>query len=440
MPSPADLPRCISHDPRLRELHAQTLPFPATTSASPFKRILARSSSTWRALPHRYLRHGFVALSIPATILMGALLPPAPQHEPVAPVAATYAVQSSLHALTGDLTLDTAALTEALTPAATSDYVVDMALGHSTETPSTTAKIIVGKTTDDNVNLRQGPGTENPVIAKLPSGTTLEVIGERAGWYRVATARGTVGWVTADFFTITGRPVPAQAPSAAVAMVRLDRVNLRQGPSTDYGSYGKLAQGTQLTVLARNGQWLKVRSPRGTEGWVAADLVSLDANLAQTIPVTNEVPALSKPAPAAAPTKATAARTSAPAAASADAASIARRYVGARYVWGGASPSGFDCSGLTKYVYQQLGLNLPHKAALQYNVPGQRLGRLGDLAPGDLVFFVRTTPTPGITHVGIYTGSGRMVTAGTPQTGVQEVNVYSQYWASRFAGGVRPYR
>jgi len=83
---------------------------------------------------------------------------------------------------------------------------------------------------------------------------------------------------------------------------------------------------------------------------------------------------------------------------------------------------------------------MPHKAALPYNVPGQRIGSIGALIPGDLVFFVRTTPARGITHVGIYTGNGRMVTAGTPRTGVQEVSLSAAYWRSRFAGGVRPER
>jgi peptidoglycan DL-endopeptidase CwlO len=89
------------------------------------------------------------------------------------------------------------------------------------------------------------------------------------------------------------------------------------------------------------------------------------------------------------------------------AVAIAEQYLGVPYVWGGASPSGFDCSGLVMYVYGQLGVSLPHNAAAQYaslpHVP------LGDLQPGDLVFFY------GFGHVGIYVGNGTMIHA--PHTG-----------------------
>jgi cell wall-associated NlpC family hydrolase len=89
------------------------------------------------------------------------------------------------------------------------------------------------------------------------------------------------------------------------------------------------------------------------------------------------------------------------------AVAIAEQYLGVPYVWGGASPSGFDCSGLVMYVYAQLGVSLPHNAAAQMSalpaVP------LSDLQPGDLVFF------NGATHVGIYVGNGTMIHA--PHTG-----------------------
>jgi len=89
------------------------------------------------------------------------------------------------------------------------------------------------------------------------------------------------------------------------------------------------------------------------------------------------------------------------------AATIALRYLGVPYQWGGASPTGFDCSGLVMYVYAQLGIQLPHYAAAQYTygVPVPR----DQLQPGDLVFY------DGLSHVGIYIGNGDIVHA--PHTG-----------------------
>lgn len=83
---------------------------------------------------------------------------------------------------------------------------------------------------------------------------------------------------------------------------------------------------------------------------------------------------------------------------------IAEQYLGVPYVWGGASPAGFDCSGLVLYVYAQLGLSLPHSAAAQY-YSGTPIS-YSQLEPGDLVFFGHP-----INHVGIYIGGGSMIHA-----------------------------
>lgn len=99
---------------------------------------------------------------------------------------------------------------------------------------------------------------------------------------------------------------------------------------------------------------------------------------------------------------------------------IASRYLGVPYVYGGSSPRGFDCSGLTQYVYAQLGVSLPRTASAQYSAT-TRISR-SQAQPGDLVFFF----TGGIvTHVGIYVGGNMMIAA--PHTGdvVKKQSIYS---------------
>ncbi|MGB2876285.1 MAG: NlpC/P60 family protein [Gaiellaceae bacterium] len=107
---------------------------------------------------------------------------------------------------------------------------------------------------------------------------------------------------------------------------------------------------------------------------------------------------------------------------------IAMRYLGTPYVWGGASPSGFDCSGFTMYVYAQVGVSLPHNAAAQYGY-GSPVSR-ADLQPGDLVFF------DGLGHVGLYVGGNSFIHA--PHSGdVVKISSLSGWYASTYVGARR---
>ena len=105
---------------------------------------------------------------------------------------------------------------------------------------------------------------------------------------------------------------------------------------------------------------------------------------------------------------------------------VAKRYVGkARYVEGGASPRGFDCSGYTLYAYQQAKVRtLPHNTELQRHLRGMRKISRAAARPGDLVFYLSGGRSH---HVAIYAGRGMQYAAATPRDGIR----YQRVWSSQ---------
>jgi cell wall-associated NlpC family hydrolase len=104
------------------------------------------------------------------------------------------------------------------------------------------------------------------------------------------------------------------------------------------------------------------------------------------------------------------------------------RAVGVRYRWGGASLAGFDCSGLTRWVYRSVGVSLPHYSAAQWRY-GRRVSRRA-LKPGDLLFF------SGLGHVGIYLGHGALIHAPHPGAPVRFAR-FTGWFSSSFYGARR---
>lgn len=117
-----------------------------------------------------------------------------------------------------------------------------------------------------------------------------------------------------------------------------------------------------------------------------------------------------------------------PASRNATAARLATRYLGAPYVWAGASPSGFDCSGLVMYAFGKVGVAIPHNAAQQFRL-GTPVAR-DQLVPGDVVFFNQ------LRHNGIYLGDGRFVHSTKPG-GVKIARLDDDWFRTRWVGARR---
>jgi cell wall-associated NlpC family hydrolase len=112
-----------------------------------------------------------------------------------------------------------------------------------------------------------------------------------------------------------------------------------------------------------------------------------------------------------------------------DAVDFAARLVGRPYVWGAEGPHSFDCSGLTQYVYQEFGVDLPRRAIDQSKF-GKAAG--GRLQRGDLLFFSTDKRQSLVTHVGLYEGDGVMIDASKSHGRVRRDNLDDSYWVERF--------
>jgi peptidoglycan endopeptidase LytE len=173
------------------------------------------------------------------------------------------------------------------------------------------------------------------------------------------------------------------------------------------------------------GQSLTIEAGAAARGTVNIASTQRQSSTSQQT-VTRNLPV---PAPAPAPARASTGSVS-----GSSISSIAMRFQGVPYVWGGTTPSGFDCSGFVYYVLGQSGSPIPRGMWGQYNA-GSHPSR-ADLQPGDIVFF-QNTYMAGLSHNGIYIGNGQFVHASDPSTGVTVSSLSSSYWASRWFGATR---
>ena len=261
----------------------------------------------------------------------------------------------------------------------------------------------VGCTTGSSLRLRAEASTDSAVVTQLDKSVAVAILGKQDGWYYVSYD-GNNGYLSADYviedqdgvFTADGR-------------VNGDGVNVRAEASADAESLATVNTGSAVTVNGFADGWYAVTCQYGTTGYIRSDFVDL---------------------------------TSASASGSASGVvSVAKQYLGTRYSYGGASPSGFDCSGFTMYCFQQMGVSLPHSATSQWQSgAGQKITSTSGLQSGDLVFFCDPSRSNGkaCSHAGIYIGGGQFIHASSSRSGgVIISDLTSGYYNTYFVGGMR---
>ena len=285
------------------------------------------------------------------------------------------------------------------------------------------------------LNLRAGADTGSAIMTTAPRGAVI-VVEAAAGhnWYKV-WYKGYEGYMLGDYLK-RGAGLDADIGSGTV---KGSTVRMRAAPSYSGAILGYCDSGAVMDVTGVYGAWYKV-SCDGTTGYIHSDYMTLSV---PAVPVSDPAPA-ADPAPSTAPEEPQPSEAPAdpqpaetPAAPSTEGQRIvetAEKYLGTPYVWAGASPSGFDCSGFVYYVFKECGYSLNRTAAGIYS-NGVGVSK-AELQPGDTVHFT-TTGSSGIGHVGIYIGDGQFIHSSSGSGKVIISSLSESYYTQHYVGARR---
>lgn len=258
-----------------------------------------------------------------------------------------------------------------------------------------------GCTTGSSLRLRAEPSTSASVVTTLDKSVAVAILDDSVdGWYKIAY-NGSTGYVSADYLNVDQDNV-----FTTYGRVNSDGVNVRSDASTDSSVLATIEEDAIVTVNGLVDGWYDVTCEYGTEGYIRSDFLDLTESSSSN----------------------------------SDIAATAKQYLDTGYVYGGASPRGFDCSGFTMYVYSQHGYSLPHSATSQWQSGlGTRVYSISELQPGDLVFFNDPSRNAGkaCSHAGIYTGDGQFIHSSSSRSGgVIVSSLTSGYYNTYFVGGI----
>ena len=275
------------------------------------------------------------------------------------------------------------------------------------------------------------PVINSIVLETISEEKQIEITSEVNGWSYI-TLESEKGWVRTENITEKEASETEQQnnnnSSQKTGYISGSSVNFREEANTSGTVISKLSRNTEVKVLSEENGWSKIEV-NGTVGFVSSSYVS-DEKVATTSrssvnrtssksssTKSKETTTNSEKSESTETTKSS----SKSSATGAEIVKYAKKYLGSKYVYGGSSPSGFDCSGFTSYVYKHFGYSLSRTSSGQAS-NGKSVSK-SNLQQGDIVCFARSSGSKKIGHVGIYIGGGKFIHAANSRKGVITSNV-----------------
>ncbi len=291
-----------------------------------------------------------------------------------------------------------------------------------------------GTVTASALRLRSEANTSSDILSVVSKGVSVSVLEDvQNGWYKV-DYNGVVGYMSAEYLDVTAdsenkeevissseEPEDVFAESASedseyddagiddiYGRVTASALNVRSGPGTENSKIGQLSCGTLVTIVEKLDGWYQI-STDSISGYVSAEYIDILDSEAEDESLTKGEQLVA----------------------------LAEQYLGVRYRYGGASPSGFDCSGFVYYLMKCMGVTVPRTATAMWNAGYTKVSK-SDLQPGDLVFFSSSAGGTSIGHVGIYVGDNRIIhSSSTSSGGVIYSSLSESYYSARYVGACR---
>ncbi|MFD4706919.1 SH3 domain-containing protein [Gottfriedia sp. NPDC058432] len=278
--------------------------------------------------------------------------------------------------------------------------------------------------TGNGVRIRSGAGTSYQILGSVNKNQRLDVISVSNGWYKVKF-NGVIGYISASYVgkvTESNNSNNNQVVSSGNYFSTINGLRVRSGAGTSYQILGSVNKNQKLEVISLSNGWYKIKF-NGVIGYVGASYVGketdsnktdsnkvdssqtdsnkVDSNNSQSFDVQTLI-------------------------------TLSKKYSGVPYIWGGETPSGFDCSGFISYVFKESGLSLPRTNVAGYWYNSSNLKTVDDFQPGDLIFF-ENTYTYGPSHMGIVINNNEFIHASS-SSGVTISKINNSYWNQHFLG------